>query len=243
MIGNRSTARRALPSPGTVHTTLERDHPFSRTVQTRERHSRPRAIPLPSPAGAIGSNGSLPASWGTAPPAADRLRSRPAGSVADDLTASGKKLCVDSGLASFGAFCGARHSCGIGSPRSRSPAPQPPDVPAILGAWGGGVDAPWRRSQHSWDIDSLLSPSPQPIGCVELAMTHRSASRCVLATHPTCLLVPSSRIVLFVLFVLLTLSFFERCANSWATTKYEPLSIGSCKLFICQKLNAPNFRR
>ena len=146
MIGNRITARRALPSPGTVHTTLEREHRFSITTQTRERHLQPRAFPLPSPAGAIGSNGSLPASWGTAPPAADRLRSRPAGSVADDLPASGNKLCVDSGLASFGAFCGARQSCGVGS----------------LGAWGGGVDAPWRRSQRFWGIDSLLSPSPPP---------------------------------------------------------------------------------
>jgi len=26
----------------------------------------------------------------------------------------------------------------------------------------------------------------EPVGCVELAMTHRSASRCVFATHPTC---------------------------------------------------------
>ena len=26
----------------------------------------------------------------------------------------------------------------------------------------------------------------KPVGCVELAMTHRSASRCVFATHPTC---------------------------------------------------------
>src|SRR5271157_3085023 len=49
--------------------------------------------------------------------------------------------------------------------------------------------------------------------------------------------------ILSVISVLLTLNFFEPCANSWAKTKYEPLSIGSCKLFICQKLNAPNFRR
>src|SRR5271165_3814101 len=26
----------------------------------------------------------------------------------------------------------------------------------------------------------------KPVGCLELAMTHRSASRCVFATHPTC---------------------------------------------------------
>src|SRR5208283_3879709 len=26
----------------------------------------------------------------------------------------------------------------------------------------------------------------EPVGCVELAMTHRSASRCVFARHPTC---------------------------------------------------------
>jgi len=86
-----------------------------------------------SSAGAIGSNESLPALWGTAPPAADRLRSRPAGPRADDSNPGDNELCVDSGLASFGAFCGARHSCGVGS----------------LGAWGGGVDAPWRRSNTS----------------------------------------------------------------------------------------------
>src|SRR5208282_2153127 len=51
------------------------------------------------------------------------------------------------------------------------------------------------------------------------------------------------RILLSVISVLLTLNFFEPCANSWAKTKYELLSIRSCKLFICQKLNAPNFRR
>jgi hypothetical protein len=106
MIGNRITARRALPSPGTVRTTLERDRPFSITVPTRARHSRPRALPLPLPAYAIGSNGSLPASWETAPAAADRLRCRPAGSGDDDLTYNENELCVDCSLASFGAFWG-----------------------------------------------------------------------------------------------------------------------------------------
>src|SRR5208283_2127831 len=42
--------------------------------------------------------------WGTTPPAADWLRFRSAGSAADGLTSSGNELCVDSGLASFGAF-------------------------------------------------------------------------------------------------------------------------------------------
>src|SRR5208282_4151765 len=37
-----------------------------------------------------------------------------------------------------------------------------PDVPAILGAWGGDIDAPEGRSPHSSDIGSLLSPSTQP---------------------------------------------------------------------------------
>jgi len=35
-------------------------------------------------------------------------------------------------------------------------------VPAILGAWGGDIDAPEGRSPHSSDIGSLLSPSTQP---------------------------------------------------------------------------------
>ena len=61
--------------------------------------------------------------------------------------------------------------------------------------------------------------------------------RCAIVLF-CCLSFPSS-----VVSVLLTVNFFEPCANSWAKTKYEPLSIGSCKLFICQKLNAPKFRR
>ena len=218
MIGNRITARRALPSPGTVHTTLERDHPFSRTVQTRERHSRPRALPLPSRAGAIGSNGSLPASWGTAPPAADRLRSPPAGSVADDLIASGNKLCVDSGLASFGAFCGVFRLQGRlcrsqATWHGRSPRPFPRGTRFQLLSFVESsmtrlescpTIRPWLTSHLSSAIrrlSSAISPSPFPVPhsafvrlalepvicrCVELAMTHRSASRCVFATHPTC---------------------------------------------------------
>src|SRR5271157_3260228 len=102
----------------------------------------PQALSLPSRAGAIGSNGSLPASWGTVLPAADWLRFRPAGSVADDSTSSGNELCVDSGLASFGAFSGAGYSSCVGSLRSGSPSPQPPDVPAIPVAWDRGHDAP-----------------------------------------------------------------------------------------------------
>jgi len=42
-------------------------------------------------------------------------------------------------LASFCAFCGAPHSCGVAS----------------LRACGEGVDAPWKRSQRSWGIGSL----------------------------------------------------------------------------------------
>ena len=103
----------------------------------------PQALSLPSPAGAIGSNGS---SRGTTQPAAERLRCRPAGPVADDLTFGGKGSCVDSSLASLGAFLGARNSWGVGSLLSRSPSPPSPDVPAILGAWSGGIDAPEERS-------------------------------------------------------------------------------------------------
>ena len=42
------------------------------------------------------------------------------------------------------------------------------------------------------ELDDLVPPPigrlREPVGCVELAMTHRSASRCVFATHPTCCL-------------------------------------------------------
>src|SRR5208337_4514562 len=89
----------------------------------------PRALLLFARARAIGlSNSSSPASWGTAPPAEDWLRSRPAGSVSDDLTIGGNEFCVDSSLASFGAFTGARHSSCVGSLRSGSPSPQSPDA-------------------------------------------------------------------------------------------------------------------
>jgi hypothetical protein len=97
-----------------------------------------------------------------ATPSQLRLRSRPAGPGADDSNPNAKWLCVDSGWASFGTFLGARHSWGVGSLRLRWPSPQSPDVPAILGAWGGGIDAPEGRSPHSSDIGSLLSPSTQP---------------------------------------------------------------------------------
>jgi len=56
------------------------------------------------------------------------LRSRLACSGADDSASSGKKLCVDSSLASFGAFAGARHPSCVGSLRSRSPSSQSPDA-------------------------------------------------------------------------------------------------------------------
>jgi len=54
------------------------------------------------------------------------LRFRPAGSGTDDSTSSGNETCVDSGLASFCTFCGARHSSCVGSLHSGSPSPQPP---------------------------------------------------------------------------------------------------------------------
>ena len=63
------------------------------------------------------------------------------------------------------------------------------------------------KSAHASKILDVSRTEREPVagnllGCVELAMTHRSASRCVFTTHPTCLLVPSSRIVLFVLVVI-----------------------------------------
>src|SRR5271157_3667660 len=130
MIGNRITARRGLPSPATAHATLKRDQSFSITVPTREPPSRPRALPLPLVACAIESNGSLPASWETAPPAADRLRCRPAGSGTGVLTFGENELCVGSCWPSLVAFCGARHSWCVGS--LRSPSAHPPDLASHL---------------------------------------------------------------------------------------------------------------
>src|SRR5271157_3941975 len=66
----------------------------------------PQALSLPSRAGTIESHGSLQPSLGTAPSAANRLRSRPSGSADDDLTFIGSELCVDFGWASLGAFWG-----------------------------------------------------------------------------------------------------------------------------------------
>ncbi len=56
------------------------------------------------------------------------LRCPRPGSGTDDSTSSGNELCVDSGLASFGTFCGARHSSCVGSLRSGSPSSLSPDA-------------------------------------------------------------------------------------------------------------------
>ncbi len=116
----------------------------------------PRALSLPSRAGAIGSNGSLPASWGTAPPAADRLRYQPSGSGADDLTVSDKELCVDFSLALLGAFCGTRHSSCAGSLRWRSPSHSHPTSPRFCHP-PSGICHPPSAICHP---PSLLSHSP-----------------------------------------------------------------------------------
>src|SRR5208282_838443 len=81
-------------------------------------------------------------SLGTAPSAANRLRFRPSGPGSDNLTFSENESCVDSSLASLGAFSGAGHSSCGGSVRSGSPSPQPPGVPAIPVAWDPGHDSP-----------------------------------------------------------------------------------------------------
>src|SRR5271157_3112944 len=162
MIGNRITARRGLPSPATAHATLKRDQSFSITVPTREPLSRPRALPLPSPACAIESNGSLPAARETAPPAADRLRSRPADSGTDDLTFGENELCVDSCWPSLVAFCGARHSWCVGS--LRSPSSHPPDLASHLSSAIRHLSSAICHLPFViCHLSSAISPSPFPL--------------------------------------------------------------------------------
>jgi len=94
-----------------------------------------RRYPLPSASQATGhwppaTILSPPSStWGSTPPVADWLRFRPADSVADDSTSSGKDPCVDSELASFCAFSEAGVSSCVGSLRSGSPSSMSPDAP------------------------------------------------------------------------------------------------------------------
>jgi len=86
------------------------------------------------------------------------LRFRLAGSGTDGSTSSGNEFCVDSGLASFGAFCGARHSSCVGSLL-------PPDSLAT---------DDWPLATDDWPLATVSgSPSPQPTG----------ADRCSLQIH------------------------------------------------------------
>src|SRR5271157_3020022 len=85
------------------------------------------------------------------------LRFRPAGSGRDDSTSSGNELCVDSGLASFGAFSGARRLSCVGSLRSGSPSPQPPDA-----ACRSPLPPDSLATDHWPRTTVSSSPSPQP---------------------------------------------------------------------------------
>ncbi len=85
------------------------------------------------------------------------LRFPPAGSGMDDSTSSGNELCVDSGLASFGAFSGARRLSCVGSLRSGSPSPQPPEATCRLPL------PPDSLATDHWPLTTVSgSPSPQP---------------------------------------------------------------------------------
>ena len=69
-------------------------------------------------------------------------------------------------------------------------APETVRAAALRGQGGnkhGG--SPWSKR----GVEPGRAPAGEgrePVGCVELAMTHRSASRCVFATHPTCCALP-----------------------------------------------------
>ena len=86
------------------------------------------------------------------------LRFRRPGSGTDDSTSSGNELCVDSGLASFCTFCGARHSSCVGSPRSGSPSSLSPDA-------ARPSPAPDSLTTDHWLLTTVsCSPSLQPPG-------------------------------------------------------------------------------
>src|SRR5271157_474292 len=129
-------------------------------------------LPEPSRAGGIGSNGSLPASWETAPPAADRLRSGPAGPGADDSNPGDNELCVDSGWASLGAFCGVftpeGRPCRSQAPRhGRSAASVPswdkiPNLSFVESSMTRLESCPTNRPWLTSGVGSPLSPPAQP---------------------------------------------------------------------------------
>ena len=132
----------------------------------------PTLLPEPSRAGGIGSNGSLPASWETAPPAADRLRSGPAGPGADDSNPGDNKFCVDSGWASLGAFCGVftpeGRPCRSQAPRhGRSAASVPswdkiPNLSFVESSMTRLESCPTNRPWLTSGVGSPLSPPAQP---------------------------------------------------------------------------------
>ena len=132
----------------------------------------PTLLPEPSRAGGIGSNGSLPASWETAPPAADRLRSGPAGPGADDSNPGDNELCVDSGWASLGAFCGVftpeGRPCRSQAPRhGRSAASVPswdkiPNLSFVESSMTRLESCPTNRPWLTSGVGSPLSPPAQP---------------------------------------------------------------------------------
>src|SRR5271157_3505669 len=148
----------------------------------------PTLLPEPSRAGGIGSNGSLPASWETAPPAADRLRSGPAASGADDSNPCDKELCVDSGLASLGAFCGVFRPQGR---LCRSQAPWHGRSAASVPSWDkipilSFIESSMTRLEsyptiRPWltsGVGSPLSPSPHPPDLT----SHLSSAICHLSS-------------------------------------------------------------
>ncbi len=94
------------------------------------------------------------------------LRFPPAGSGRDDSTSSGNELCVDSGLASFGAFSGARRLSCVGSLRSGSPSPQPPEATCRSPL------PPDSLATDHWPLTTVSgSPSP-PVIPGHLSVTH-----------------------------------------------------------------------
>src|SRR5271157_1452592 len=103
---------------------------------------------------------------------------------------------------SFGSLCAHRSVNPRGNASAYTPAkPVTVATPDPAARQTVGLQVTHRRSRTGRPTVTadgrVRRPLPEPIlgGRVALALTHRSASRCVIATHPTGLLVPASRIV------------------------------------------------
>ena len=136
--------------------------------------------------------------WGTAPPAADWLRFRLAGSVEYDSTTSGNELCVDSGLASFCTFSRVftpeSMLCRSQSPwygRSVASVPSCDKIPILL-----FVESSMTRSE-SYSHDRTLAPPRRHLAALPVTTPTRSHLASGIRHLPSVIRHPAFAIRLF----------------------------------------------